>query len=364
VRLRSWSFPDIAKPLAIAAVSAIVLVAASAALAGSSANGCPCWTPADVLKATGTHQVVPVYAVPKQHKKYTLAFIHLDETTPTFATWVVAMKAAAKFYGVNILQTQEAPNGDEVLPQLYAQLRVNHPAVVGAQHATQALLNATKADNVPLFGLDSTVIPGIYHMGVPDKQAGRFAADALGPVVKKAMSTTWKGKQLYYLGLDYVPCQPCQDRVDAGFTQIQKYVKIPASHELLVTTAQNPDQIESQVANILTAHPNAVFASLSLNDEWGIGGFQAAKAAGRQKDMLGVTLGCDSAGIGALKDKSNAAMDIGCVNFNAYAEGWNWVEAAIAIAIGKDNGTPIHFKNFSVTQYVPRAKVNAIFPNG
>lgn len=364
MRLKSRWSKGIARPLAFVSAAVVVLAVASVALAGSSANPCPCFTKAEVLKATGTHQVVPVYPVPKKHKRYTLAFIHLDETTPTFATWVVAMKAAAKFYGVNIIQTQEAPHGDEVLPQLYQQLRLQHPAVVGAQHATQALLNATKQDNVPLFGLDSTVIPGIYHMGVPDKQAGRFAADALGPAVKKAMAGKWKGKSLYYLGLTYIPCQPCEDRVNQGFAQIQKYVKIPASHEILVSTAQNPDQVESQTADILTAHPNAVFAALPLNDEWGIGAFQAAKAAGRAKDMLGVTLGCDSAGIGALKDTSNAGLDLGCVNFNAYAEGWNWVEAAIAVAIGKDNGTPVHFKNFSVTQYVPAAKVNTIFPNG
>ncbi len=360
MRLRSWCSSKPVKPFAIAAVAASVLTVASVALGAGGAT----WTKAEVLKATGTHQVVPVYAVPKQHKKYTLAFIHLDETVPTFATWVVSMKAAAKFYGVNLIQTQEAPNGDEVLPQLYAQLRLQHPAVVGAQHATQALLDATKKDNVPLVGLDATVIPGIYHLGVPDKQAGRFAGDALGPAVKKAMSSNWKGKTLYYLGLTYIPCTPCEDRVNAGFTQIQKYVKIPKSHEILVSTAQNPDQVRSQVTDILTAHPNAVFASLPLNDEWGIGGFQAAIASGRKKDMLGVTLGCDSAGIGALKDKANAGMDLGCVNFNAYAEGWNWVEAAIAIAIAKDKGVQPHYKNFSITQYVPAAKVKTIFPNG
>ena len=50
------------------------------------------------------------------------------------------------------------------------------------------------------------------------------------------------------------------------------------------------------------------------------------------------------------------------MNFNAYAEGWNWVEAALALAIAKDNGTRPHFKNFSVTQYVPAAKENTYFP--
>jgi ABC-type sugar transport system substrate-binding protein len=360
VRLRSWCSPNPLKPFAIAAVAAVVLTATSVALASGGAT----WTKAEVVKATGTHQVVPVYAVPKQHKKYTLAFIHLDETVPTFATWVVAMKAAAKFYGVNLIQTQEAPNGDEVLPQLYAQLRLQKPAVVGAQHATQSLLDATKKDNVPLVGLDSSVIPGIYHLGIPDKQAGKFAADALGPAVKKAMSSNWKGKELFYLGLTFIPCTPCEDRVNSGFAEIQKFVKIPKSHEILVSTAQNPDQVRSQVTDILTAHPNAVFAALPLNDEWGIGGFQAAAASGRKKDMLGVTLGCDAAGIGALKDKANAGLDLGCVNFNAYAEGWNWVEAAIAIAIAKDKGTTPHFSNFSITQYVPAGKVNTYFPKG
>lgn len=361
VRFRGWRRPGLAGLLAAAAASVVVLVATSGALAGGGAT----WTKAEILKATGTHQVVPVYAVPKHHKKYTLAFIQVDESVPTFATWVVAMKAAAKFYGVKMVQTQEAPNGDEVLPQLYAQVKLQHPAVLGAEHATQALFDAAGGDGVPVLGLDSSVTPkgrGYYHMGVPDKQAGRFAADELGPAIKKAMATTWKGKDLYYLGLSAVPCQPCEDRVNAGFTEIQKYVNIPQSHYLHLTVATNPNDVQAAVANVLTAHPNAVFAALPLNDEWGVGAFQAAKGAGRKKDMLGVTLGCDAAGVGALKDKSNAGLDLGCVNFNAYAEGWNWVEAALALAIAKDNGTRPHFKNFSVTQYVPAAKVNTYFP--
>jgi ABC-type sugar transport system substrate-binding protein len=340
----------------VIAAGASVLIASSAALAGGGAA----WTKAEVLKATGTHAVVPVYAVPKKHPKYTLAFIHLDETVPTFATWAVAMKAAAKFYGVNVIQTQEAPHGDEVLPQLYAQLKLQKPVVVGAQHATQALRDATSKDNVPLVGLDSTVIPGIYHLGVPDKQAGRFAADQLGPAVKTLQASSWKGKDLYYLGLSAVPCAPCEDRVDSGYAQIQKYLKIPSSHEIKVE-GSNPDDVRTKVSAVLTAHPNAVFAAIPLNDEWGIGAMQAAIAAGRKGEMRVVTLGCDAAGVGALKDKANAGLDLGCVNFNAYAEGWNWVEAAISIAIAKDAGKAAHFKNFSITQYVPASQVNKIF---
>jgi hypothetical protein len=95
------------------------------------ASGIVRYTPAEVAAATGQHAVVPVYAVPKDlPKAYTLGFIQLDTTTPTFATWILAMRDAAKFYHVHYIQGDEE-HQDQKLLDIYDVMRLQHPTSWG-----------------------------------------------------------------------------------------------------------------------------------------------------------------------------------------------------------------------------------------
>src|SRR5262245_9080609 len=100
-------------------IASLVLLVACFTAASASAGGAaasPVWTPADVAKvakANGVAPFVPVYAVPKKlSKRYKLAFVNPDLSNPFFATWSKAMKAAAKFYGVQFVQANAATKYD------------------------------------------------------------------------------------------------------------------------------------------------------------------------------------------------------------------------------------------------------------
>jgi ABC-type sugar transport system substrate-binding protein len=228
---------------------------------------------------------------------------------------------------------------------------------MGAQHPTQPLLSATRKDGVPLIGLDPVpLITGTLHLGIPDTQAGMMAGNFLGPILKHRLQTDWKGRNLIYLGMSYVPCDACEKRVLGALAALRHYVAIPDSNVIISRSAANIDQNRAFAANVLTAHPNDVFTMVGLNDEWGIGAYEAFVGATRTKDMIGSTVGCDSAGVGALRNTGFAGMDLGCVDANPYAEGWNWIEAAIATAQHES------FKPYAVHRIVTPANVNKAYP--
>jgi ABC-type sugar transport system substrate-binding protein len=88
-----------------------------------------------------------------------------------------------------------------------------------------------------------------------------------------------------------------------------------------------------------------------------IGSINAAKAANRGGDVLAVSNGGDSAARLALRDGSDKNILVAAVDFQPYAEGWNWVEAAIATAMGKP------FATFTVERVLTSANVDQFYPN-
>jgi ABC-type sugar transport system substrate-binding protein len=96
---------------------------------------------------------------------------------------------------------------------------------------------------------------------------------------------------------------------------------------------------------------------VSYGDEAVIGSINAAKAANRGGDILAVSNGGDTAARLALRDHSDDGILVAAVDFQPYAEGWNWVEAAIATAMGKRFGT------FTVQRVLTSADVNQYYPN-
>ena len=83
----------------------------------------------------------------------------------------------------------------------------------------------------------------------------------------------------------------------------------------------------------------------------------AAKAANRSADILAVTNGGDAAARAALRDKSNAGILVASIDYQPYAEGWNFIEAAIATAMGQK------FDTFKVDRVLTAANVDSFYPN-
>ena len=95
---------------------------------------------------------------------------------------------------------------------------------------------------------------------------------------------------------------------------------------------------------------------VSYGDEPVIGSINAAKAVNRGGDVLAVSNGGDPAARLALRDHSNDGILVAAIDFQPYAEGWNWVEAAIATAMGQPFGT------FAVQRVLTSANVARYYP--
>jgi ABC-type sugar transport system substrate-binding protein len=315
------------------------------------------YSAADIASATGTYKVKPLFAVPRTlPKKYRLAFLNPGLSYPYFATWSDGMKDAAKFYGVDLDQADLNFKYDTQLDQ-YKQLAVKMPDVVGSQPMNEATYNQAKQDGVKLVMIDGS-FKDVPTFGVDDQQVGTLAVDTMADAAKAKISGAWKGKQVLVAGLTSPNCGPCDARVKAAFTRAESALGIPAANTTMLTPqGQDPTTSAGSTFNdFLTAHPDNAVLIVSYGDEPVVGAINAAKAANRDGDILAVSNGGDSAARLALRDQSNAGILVGAIDYQPYAEGWNWVEAAIATAMGKP------FDKFAVGRVLTAANVDQFYP--
>jgi ABC-type sugar transport system substrate-binding protein len=315
------------------------------------------YTQAEVTAATGDHAVMSVYAVPKHlKKKYTLAFINPGQNIPFFHDWSLGMNAAAKFYGVNFIETDVQLHEDQIITQ-FETIAIRNPDVVGTLTSSGAALKA-RADQagIPLLPIDIEIPDNPYYMGVPNEQVGTTGGELLGKAAKAKLADDWKGRNLVYVGLGESTCEPCTIRVEAGLKAVRETLDIPDSNVVMLDTGGLTDQSQTATTDMLTAHPNDVFIMLGLNDESGVGALQAVKAAGRADDALLVSLGADELGRDTMRNDTNGVY-VAMVDFNPWAEGWCWVEAAIAIAEGEK------FSAYQTSRIVTPENIDKLFPN-
>jgi ABC-type sugar transport system substrate-binding protein len=344
----------------IALAAAAVLAAAvgtTVAAAGSSSSAAksPRWTDADVAKAAKAAGVPPfklIYNVPKKlPKAYKVGFINPDLGNPFFATWSQAMKAAAKFYGVSFVEGNAATKYDTET-DIYDTLAAQGVDAVGAHPGNAVIAQKAAAAKVPFTTIDS-VVPGASHIGVPDVQAGELAAQLAGTEAQKRLKTTWKGKKIFFVGLGVPGCTPCEVRPHVALKKLQTMVKVDGS--TFISQYATPEVGQKFMTDVMTAHPGHVFVIVPLNDESLIGVIQAIKAAGREKDALAVTLGGDPAGRKFLRD--DPSLVIAAIDFNPYAEAWNWVAASIARLQHES------FKPYRLSTTLTPQNVDELYPN-
>ena len=97
------------------------------------------------------------------------------------------------------------------------------------------------------------------------------------------------------------------------------------------------DQTNAQnmTLDALTAHPDDVVIIAPLNDETGVAAAQAVRDAGRQADAIIVLHGGGVFARDAMRNDTDDLI-LGAIYQNAYAEGWAWVEGAIALYLGDE----------------------------
>lgn len=316
------------------------------------------FTPEEVAAATGSYKVKPLFAVPKKlPKKYRITFLSPGKSLPFFATWSKGMQDAAKFYGVDF---QDADLNFKYEDELsaYQQLAVKQPDVVGSQVMNGPVYNAITKDGAKVVMVDGTY-EDAPHFGVPDDAVGQLTIKQLEGPAKAKLDTTWKGRTLQVVGMSAPNCGPCDARVKAAFAQAKTDLGVSdAQTTMLTPQGQDPTtSSQSTFADFLTAHPHDPVIVMSYGDEPVLGALNAAKAANRTGDLLAVTSGGDEAARAAVRDTSNKDMLVGSIDFQPYAEGWNYIEAAIATAMGKS------FDAYDVSRVLTAANVDTFYPD-
>lgn len=331
--------------------------ASSASAAPSSDSGT--YTPAEVAAASGSYQVQPLFAVPKKlPKQYRIIFLNNGMSNAFFAAWHQGMTDAAKFYGVDFQDSDLDFKYENELPAYKQLTTAKAPDAVGANVMNDAVYNQIQQDGAKLVMIDGTY-KDVPNFGVPDEQVGQLAIKTLEPAAQQKLAGDWKGKTLDVVGMTAPGCPPCDARIKAGFAQAGTDLSVPANHTFMLTPqGQDPTTAsQSTFADFLTAHPNDVVLVFSYGDEPPLGAIAAAKAAGRTGDILAVTNGGDAAARAALRQSSNDGILVGVIDYQPYAEGWNFIEAAIATVMGKQ------FSAYQVTRVLTSSNVDTYYPN-
>jgi ABC-type sugar transport system substrate-binding protein len=312
--------------LALLAVCVVVVLAATASGAPQATK--PAWTQADIDKAAKRHGVAPfkvVYNVPKKlPRRYKIGFVNPGLSVPFFAEWSRAMKAAARFYGVDFVEAN-ADGKYDTETDLYDTLAARGIDAFGTHPGNTVIAQKAAAAKIPFLTIDSQV-PGASRLGIPDVQAGQLAAKLLTTEIKRRQQGAWKGKDVVFVGLGAPGCTPCEVRPRAAHRYLARSVRI--SDTAFIPEYAVPEVGLRFMTDVMTRHPGDVFAIVPLNDESLIGVVQALKNARRTQDAAIVSLGGDPAGRRLLRQ--NPRMVFAVVDFNPFGEAWNFVAAAIA----------------------------------
>jgi ribose transport system substrate-binding protein len=354
--------------LVAAAVPALLALALGACGTGDDGGGAAAencegdarYTAEEVREAAGpTGRVEPVYAVPKcPEKRYKLAFLNPGKNVPFFQAWSEGMRDAAKFYGFELFETDLQLKYEDTVTQ-YQTVSARQPDAVGTlTTAGPALKARTDQAGIPLIPIDIPIEGNEYYFGIPNEKVGRMGGELLAEQAAEKLEGKWQGRDLKFVQVGDNTCEPCNIRVNSALEAARETLDIPDGNVIkLLRTEGLGDKAQTAMRDALTANPDAAMLVIGINDGTGVGALQAAKASGRTDDVLVATLGADEQARDALRNDTTGAF-AGAVDFNPYAEGWTWVEAAVAVLEGEK------FEPYDVSDIVTKENVDELFPSG
>lgn len=296
------------------------------------------------------------FEVPKTlDEEIVLGFINPNVGFPFFKSWSDGYTAAAEFYGVKLYEADLGNFAFEEALSRYEELSVRSPQVIGTLLPDgSALLERANADGVKVIPIDIPIEGNDYFVGVPNKEAGALAGQALADGVADSLAD-WEGRNVIVLGLLQESTSVTVDRVQSGLDVAAAAIPGATIDRVDMGPSATVDDGLRVMTDYLTAHPDDVVLVIAMNDEAGIGALQAVKTAGREGDVRMVTLGGGEIAQDALR--SDGDILVGVVDFNPFSEGWCWVESAIAAQLGEE------FAPFQVNQVLTRENLDELYPN-
>jgi len=298
----------------------------------------PYWDPAEVTAASGPEACVPVAALPKQFKQeWVLGFIHATKSHPFHGTVAKGMEAAAEFYGVELIEGDSAGAGGTAMMELANTVLLDEPDVIGilgqGPNVRDPIAQAAYDANAVFLSIDcgrSEWSPYVY--GIGDARSGKVAGALMAEGLKEKMAGDWQGRELFFVDLTHSGIAICLDRTGSLRDVVAAELGLDEDHLLQADAAAGVNQT-NYLLDQLTAHPDGVFAFTGCWDGMAIAPYNAAKEAGREEDLMMVTMGGDQTPAEMLVCKPKGFY--GYLEFQPFCEGWSWTETALAILEGE-----------------------------
>lgn len=327
--------------------------------AGASGGDCgpdgPRYTPEEVAETTSDHDVTPVYAVPKCFEEpLTIGFVNPGRSEPFFRSWSDAMNAAADFYGVEFLE-DDVDLDDSQVPNAINSMVLREPAVIGVLSLVANLPELAEREGFELLPLDVPIPDYPHFFGIQNTEVGQIAGELLGTEAAALLETEWRGRNLTLVELTDDACVTCLERTGGAVEEFRRHVEVADDDIVKVSIQSLTENVRNEMRDVLTAHPGDVFALIPINDQGADGAWQAVQAAGLTDDAIIVSLGADEQGQELIRRDTTGHV-LGAVDFNPWAEGWNWVEAAIALALGEE------FEPYEAGRVITNENVDEIYP--
>jgi ABC-type sugar transport system substrate-binding protein len=296
------------------------------------------WDPAEVTAASGPEKCVPVAALPKElSKPWKLGFIHVLKSHPFHGVVGKGAMDAAAFYGADWVEVDTGGAGGTAAIDMANTLLLDKPdviGIIGQGPQTRDPIAQAAYDNGAIFlGIDcgkSDWSPYIY--GIGDARSGKVAGQLMAEGLAEKMAGDWKGRELFFVEMTHSGIAICLDRTGALRDVAVQAQGLDADHVILADMAAVPD-LNTFLLDQLNAHPDGVFAFTGCWDGMAIGPYNAAKEAGREADLILVTMGGDQTPAEMLACKPVGFY--GYLEFQPYCEGWNWAVTALAILEGE-----------------------------
>ncbi len=297
----------------------------------------------DIAAAAAPHTVTSIYAVPLcfADGTPTLAYLPYDLSIPILLEYNDGVEDAAEFYGAELLVSDLAGQTAETLNR-YEAMTARDPDVIGTMinDSDNALNQRVQSDgrllllSGPSFSDPPADAPSVYPIDI-DAEMGTEVGAMLGELAAARLEEEWSGRNVVFIGVGDDDNAIVKVRTDSALAAAREHVDIEDEDVVRLDTDGDQTNAQNMTLDALTAHPDDVVIIAPLNDETGVAAAQAVRDAGRQADAIIVLHGGGVFARDAMRNDTDNLI-LGAIYQNAYAEGWAWVEGAIALHLGDE----------------------------
>jgi ABC-type sugar transport system substrate-binding protein len=340
-------------------------IAANAVASTPDCDPSETYTADEIAEGAAPFTVPIIYDVPKcfPDGAPTLAYLAFDLSIPILVEYNDGVEDAADFYGVELLVTDLGSQTAETLNR-YEALTARSPDVIGTMinDSDNALLQRTQADgrilllSGPSFSDPPAEAPSVYPVDI-DAQMGTEVGAMLGEEAEARLADEWSGRNVVFIGVGNDDEPIVKVRTDSALAAVREHVEVDDSDVVRLDTDGDIANAQSMTLDALTSHPDDVVVIAPLNDETGVAAAQAVRDARRQADAIVVLHGGGIFARDAIRNDSDNLL-VGAIYQNAYAEGWAWVEGAIALFMG-DEFEPLYTEHPRITP----DNIDELFPD-